>query len=105
MRKIIIGETEITPIKWQRWSKDMTWDARDCWEFTVEMDVENAKKIFTDNMSWHLYVTDEISRESIIDLSEYCVAGPIIDTRDGYTTVKMGKPTSEELLSMIEEVL
>ena len=37
------------------------------------------------------------------DNSDYCVAGDIVDHRDGTISVKMGKPTAEELLSMIME--
>ena len=43
--------------------------------------------------------------EEIYDNSEYSIAGDIIDLRDGFVTVKMGKPTAEELLALLEEVL
>lgn len=35
--------------------------------------------------------------EEIYDNSEYCVAGPITDNRDGTVYIKMGKPTELEL--------
>ena len=38
--------------------------------------------------------TTEVRQE---DLSEYSVAGDIVDTRDGNVTVYMGKPTALEL--------
>jgi hypothetical protein len=41
----------------------------------------------------------------IYDNSDYCIVGDIISHRDGTTTVKMGKPTAEELLNMIVEGL
>lgn len=36
------------------------------------------------------------------DNSDYCVAGPITDNRDGTLTVKMGKKTASDVLAELE---
>ena len=36
------------------------------------------------------------------DNSDYCVAGPITDNRDGTITAKMGKKTASDLLAELE---
>ena len=37
----------------------------------------------------------------VYDNSDYSVAGPITDNRGGTGTIKMGKPTADELLKVL----
>ena len=108
---------------------DNNWDNRASKAITVEMNYEDAVKIFVDDVQWsivqeHEELVEKHNEEGNIvvdengdtvfvsttvadsyDNSEYSIAGDIIDHRDGYVTVKMGKPTAEELLAILEEVL
>ena len=82
----------------------------------MEMAYAEAVALFVDDCSWNIVqdyvvrhnevgdngditVVEKIETESY-DNSEYCIAGPITDNRDGTVVVKMGKYTNEELLLM-----
>lgn len=100
---------------------DKDWDNRASKAIKVEMTYADALNNFVDDVDWNIIqeievqneIIDEegnstfetIIEEEIYDNSEYCIAGDIIDHRDGTVTVKMGRPTAEELLALIEEVL
>ena len=100
---------------------DRDWDNRASKAIRLEMTYEDAVNTFVDDVDWSIVqdveeiienIDDEgnITHETVIntetyDNSEYAIAGDIIDHRDGTVTVKMGKLTADELLSMIEEVL
>jgi hypothetical protein len=100
---------------------DKEWGNRASKAIKLEMTYVDALEIFVDDVSWNIVqdveivneVEDEegiVIRETVVeqesyDNSEYCIAGSITDNRDGTVTVKMGKPTAEELLAMFEEVL
>lgn len=100
---------------------DKEWDNRASKAIKVEMTYEDAAKLFMDDIEWYIVQENEVQIEKIdeegnatfepsveteeYDNSEYCIAGSITDHRDGTITVKMGKPTAEELLIMLEEVL
>lgn len=101
---------------------DRDWDNRASKAILLEMNYADALSIFVDDVQWSIIqevetVVDEINEETgestpittteleEYDNSEYSIAGDIIDHRNGYVTVKMGKPTAEELLAMIEEAL
>lgn len=90
---------------------DRAWGGRDCKAITLEMDYASALDLFVDDLDWSIvfqgeaFVDDNgetVTPEAeIYDNSDYCVAGPITDNRDGTVTVKMGKPTDKELLDII----
>lgn len=101
---------------------DENWNDRESKAITLNMSYEDASTIFIDDIEWkivqdHNELIDVIDEETgnIIqelrnipqefDNSDYCIAGDIIDHRNGKVTVKMGKPTAEELLNMIVEGL
>lgn len=88
---------------------DRTWNNRWCKEITLMMPYEEALSTFVDNVSWSIihqtdaYVDPDtgetITPEPIeYDNSEYSIAGSITDYRNGYVSVKMGKPTEAEVL-------
>lgn len=101
-------------------TEDSEWDKRESKAITLEMDYETAKSLFVDGLSWSIvcdaqrkvaqtdeegnpvldengnpvYVVEDYIEE--YDNSEFCIAGPITDNRDGTMTVKMGKLTDLE---------
>lgn len=95
-------------------SSDPIWSGRESKSITLAMDYATAVATFADDVSWSVlyqppaYVDPE-TQETVTppveeyDNSEYCVAGPITNNRDGTVTVKMGKPTFEELYNILKE--
>lgn len=88
---------------------DNDWDKRDSKAITLEMDYATALSLFVDGLVWNIVMSVDREQEdgSIVtdfeeyDNSEYDVAGPITDNRNGTVTVKMGKATAQELLAVI----
>ena len=108
---------------------DKDWNNRASKAIKLEMSYQDALATFVDDVEWSILqdyeerteqldengelVVDENGnpilvntiRTEIYDNSEYSISGDIIDHRNGFVTVKMGMPTSEELLNMIVEGL
>lgn len=120
MTYISINETLI-PAEISGRIRDDSWDSRSSKTIKLLMTYQEALNTFIDDISWSIVETytreevevDDLGEEHIItvedkiiyDNSDYSIAGDIIDHRDGYVSVKMGKPTAEELLALIEEAL
>lgn len=89
--------------------KDRLWGDRESKAITLEMDYATALPLFVDGLIWSIVMDIEQMQEdgSVIivqeeyDNSEYDVAGPITDNRNGTVTVKMGKATAQELLAVL----
>lgn len=89
--------------------KDRLWADRESKAITLEMDYATALALFVDGLAWSIVMDIEQVQEdgSVIivqeeyDNSEYDVAGPITDNRNGTVTVKMGKVTTQELLAVL----
>lgn len=100
---------------------DKEWDNRESKAIRLEMSYADAIAVFVDGVAWNIIQEHEVQQEimnddgtrrfetvvetEVYDNSDYDIAGDIIDHRDGTVTVKMGKPTAEELLAIFEEVL
>ena len=96
---------------------DREWDDRESKAITLEMDYATAASLFVDGAEWSIIYqadsyTDPEAEEVVVtpepieyDNSEFYVAGPITDNRDGTVTVKMGQPTAAEMLAELQEVL
>jgi hypothetical protein len=99
MEQIIINGRQIVA-RVRRRHADSEWNGRESWEITAEMTAQEAAELFTDDAQWAIrrIVDGEILDT---DLSEFSVAGPIIDHRDGTVTAKMGKLTDREALEII----
>ena len=95
---------------------DRDWDNRETKAIQMKMTYADAVELFVHDCVWniiqeHVVYSNEpdengkvqfverIETESY-DNSEFCIAGPITDNRDGTVVVKMGKYTNEELLLM-----
>lgn len=93
---------------------DQNWGNRKSKAITLTMDYTKAVAMFVDDVKWSIlyqppaYIDPE-TQETVTppveeyDNSEYCIAGSITDNRDGTVTVKMGKPTYEELYNILKE--
>lgn len=97
--------------------RDKDWDGRASKSIKLTMTHAEAAEIWVDGASWTIVAEhivdepkiDETGNEVIVetvvteefDNSDYEVAGPITDNRDGTMTIKMGKPTDAELLAII----
>lgn len=111
MTYLKINET-LYPATFNGRNPDRDWDNRHSKSITLEMDYATAMDLFVDELDWSIVYqpgsfTDPQTGETVIpepetyDNSEFCVAGPVTDNRDGTVTVKMGVPTDKELLDII----
>lgn len=90
---------------------DKDWDGRASKAITLEMPYADAMALFADDLDWAIvyqgdsYVDENgdtvIPEAEVYDNSEYSVAGSVTDNRNGTVTVKVGKPTSDELLAIL----
>lgn len=88
--------------------KDRDWNDRESKTIHLEMTHDEALKLFVSDSEWSiLYQADGVGEDGKpfpveeYDNHEYSVAGPVTDNRDGTVSVKMGKPTAEELLAVL----
>lgn len=82
--------------------KDKDWDDRASKAITLEMTYADAVALFVDDVDWNIVEEHDANEEvTIYDNSEYSTPGDIIDHRNGTITVKMGKPTAEEILAVL----
>ena len=91
---------------------DRDWGGRESKAVTLETTYAAAVQLFVDGLSWSIVQRDTVpvygadgnptgaTEEQVQewDNSDFCVAGPITDNRDGTCTCKMGKKTETELL-------
>lgn len=99
---------------------DKDWDGRESKAIKVEMTYADALNLFVDDVDWNIVqdvdvmheaegedgemVMKSVTEKEKYDNSDYSIAGPITDHRDGTITVKMGKPTAAELLEEMASV-
>lgn len=99
---------------------DYEWDRRDTKSITLSMTYAEVLALLPDNTPWSIVqkdtvqktsengqpmvdssgnpVTEEVTSE--FDNSEYSMSGVIRDNRDGTVTIKMGKPTEIEIVTI-----
>lgn len=88
------------PASFRERIQDQEWNNRRSMAITVGMPYEQAVETFVNGLRWEL--VNQTGEESIItDYSEFEVAGPITDNRDGTVTAKMGKLLDSEALAII----
>lgn len=96
--------------------RDLTWDNRDSKSITLAMDYATAAATFADDVPWSILYQpsdyyDPETQQMVTppveeyDNSDYCILGDITVHRDGTVTVKMGKPTGEELYNILREAV
>ena len=87
---------------------DRDWDGRASRTVTLTMAYAQAAQLFVDGLNWAIVRRGDDAHGTAQeqDCSDYCVAGPITDNRDGTLTVKMGQYTQlEKALQELEEAL
>lgn len=91
---------------------DRDWGGRESKSITLTMTHAAAVQLFVDGLVWSIVQRDTVpvygedgnptgeTEEQVQewDNTDYCVAGPITDNRDGTCTCKMGKKTEAELM-------
>ena len=84
---------------------DINWEGRPSKTIHLEMTPAVAAETFVDDVAWSIIEDSVDEDEQPIqiehDNSEYCVAGPITDYRNGTVSVKMGKIMDGELLAIL----
>ena len=106
---VIIHEVEY-PAEISGVLQNPKWDRRDTKSITLEMTHAQAASLFVDGLAWAIkqvntypvyengQPTGETTTETqTFDNSDYSVAGPITDNRDGTVTVMMGRHTELEI--------
>lgn len=88
------------PATFRGYTKDRDWNDRESKAITLEMTYEEAMATFVDGLEWAIVYEDGETTE-VYDNSEFSVAGPVTDNRNGTVTVKMGKITAEEVLQIL----
>ena len=97
-------------------ANDVLWGRRESKSITLTMDYETAAATFCDDVPWSILYQpsdyyDPETKQMVTppveeyDNSDYCILGDITVHRDGTVTVKMGKPTGEELYNILREVV
>ena len=97
-------------------TRDTSWGNRASKSITLAMDYATAMDTFADDVPWSILYQgpdyyDQETKETVTpeveeyDNSDYCMAGDVTDHRDGTVTVKMGKPTAEELYNILKEAV
>ena len=82
--------------------QDRDWDNRESLAVTLETTYDEAMVLFVDELMWgHVYEDGETGETIEYDDSDYSVAGPVTDNRDGTVTVKMGKLLDSEALAIL----
>lgn len=97
-------------------ANDVLWGGRESKSITLTMDYETAAATFCDDVPWSILYQpsdyyDPETQKTVTppveeyDNSDYCILGDITVHRDGTVTVKMGKPTGEELYNILREAV
>ena len=97
-------------------ARDINWNNRESKSITLIMDYATAVATFADDEPWSILYQpsdyyDPETQQMVTppveeyDNSDYCILGDITVHRDGTVTVKMGKPTGEELYNILREAV
>lgn len=89
-------------VKIQSHPIDSYWDGRNSKAITIAMTYDEALQTFVNDLEWAIVDeyenSEEIVHEIKTDMSDYSIAGPITDNRNGTITVRMGKYKQDELM-------
>lgn len=96
--------------------RDSSWGNRESKSIRLAMDYATTAATFADDVPWSILYQgpdyyDPEQQKMVTppveeyDNSDYCILGDITVHRDGTVTVKMGKPTAEELYNILKEAV
>ena len=97
-------------------ARDGAWGNRESKSITLPMDYSTAAATFVDDVPWSILYQppeyyDPETQKTVTppveeyDNSDFSILGDITVHRDGTVTVKMGKPTAEELYNILKEAV
>lgn len=102
---LIVNEQEYGEAHIVDYPKNYEWNDRDTKAITLQMSAQDIQELFVDDINWGIRTDFEMNegdqvviQSNYTDCSEYSVSGPIIDHRDSFCTIWMGKPTDMEIL-------
>lgn len=93
-------EDALYPAEFRGIGTDRNWGDRHSVAITTMMTHDEAVIVFVDGLNWSI-VTVSDGEETEQDMTEFEVAGPITDNRNGTVTVKMGKFTDADALAVL----
>lgn len=100
--KIKINGANYEALSIQPRAKDTAWDNRESRAVTLEMTYAEAMDLFVNDITWGIEMSyvdeEEVEHIALTDLSDFALAGPVTDNRDGTITAKMGKYLTDELM-------
>ena len=83
---------------------DSAWNGRESKAITFAGTYEEAIALFSNDVQWSVISenVDETGQtvQSETDLSEFALAGPVTDNRNGTVTVKMGRYLQSEIIAL-----
>lgn len=88
------------PASFRQRVQDADWNNRGSMAITVNMSHEQAAQTFVTGLRWE-HVQQLDGENVVTDYSEYEMAGPITDNRDGTVTAKMGKAVAADTNSVL----
>lgn len=76
--------------------KDRSWNDRDVRNVFLNIPYDQAVALMTTGTKWSSIIkeNDVVTEET--DMSEFSIAGQVVDYRNGTVSIKMGKPTESE---------
>lgn len=101
--KVKVNDTPLDAVVQTRPS-DSNWNGRESKAITFAGTYDEAVNLFVNDVKWSVVIEhieengDSIQTEK--DMSEFALAGPITDNRNGTITVKMGKYLQDEIINM-----
>lgn len=76
----------------------MNGEKREILRFTLEANVNNVLNNFKNNVKYIQRIINENNESIDYDRSEYCIAGDVVDHRDGRVSVYMAMKTDNETM-------
>lgn len=85
--------------------KDKNWNDRESYLIYLSMTYEQIVALFPTGTKWHDVFKEDDKVTEDLNMSEYSIAGQVVDYRNGTVSIKMGKPTESEKSSYTVETL
>ena len=76
--------------------KDRSWNDRDVRNVFLNLPYDQVVALMPTSTKWSSILKDDDVVVEETDMSEFSIAGQVVDYRDGTVSIKMGKPTETE---------
>lgn len=77
--------------------KDRNWNDRDVRNVFLNLPYDQVVALMSTGTKWSSILKDDDVVVEETDMSEFSIAGQVVDYRNGTVSIKMGKPTESEL--------